>query len=112
MFTVAVILLALAALGGAVLLGFVLRGRHTPKGIALIHGSFAALGVVVLAIASILSPAAPVASLVLFVLAAIGGAVLIVLDLKRRQVPKGLAVGHGGIAIVAFVLLVLFWMRQ
>ena len=108
----ALVLLAAAALLGITLLTFVLRDRHTPKGVALLHGGFAALGIVALVVYWIVAPTAPRISLALFVLAAAGGAVLIVLDLRRGKVPKALALGHGVIALSALALLAAFWLRQ
>ena len=112
MLTTALVLLAGAALLGALLLTFVLRGRHTPKGIALLHGVLAASGIVVLILLWILSGSTPRGSLALFVVAALGGAVLIVQDLRKGQAPKGLAVGHGLIALIALTLLVAAWMQR
>ena len=111
MLLVALLLFAVAALLGLTLLTFVLRSRHTPKGIALAHGTFAALGIVVLVVYWIVAGSAPRTSLLLFVLAAAGGAVLIVLDLRRGQVPKSLALGHGLIALAGLALLVTYWLR-
>jgi len=112
MLLAALILLAVAALLGITLLTFVLRGRHTPKGVALAHGGAAALGIVVLVVYWIVAGTAPRTSLLLFIVAAVGGAVLIILDLRRGRVPKGLAVGHGLIALAGLALLAAFWLRS
>src|SRR5690242_14112790 len=110
--TAALLLLGLAALGGLVLLSFVLRGHHTPKGIALVHGVLAAAGIVVLAVSWLAAGNAPRASLLLFVVAAAGGAIVLIQDLRKGRAPKLLAVGHGLVALAALALLVAFWHAQ
>jgi hypothetical protein len=101
-------LFAAAALGGIYLLSFILRNRETPKSIALIHGLFAALGLVFLFYYAAVSKPAPIDSAILLVLAALGGFVLIFRDLTGKNIPKWLAVGHGLIAVTGFILLVIF----
>src|SRR5215212_9378700 len=39
---------ALAAILGAILLSYILQGKETPKGIAILHGLFAATGLVLI----------------------------------------------------------------
>ncbi|HSV19166.1 MAG TPA: hypothetical protein VLR71_12195 [Casimicrobiaceae bacterium] len=112
MLTVALVLLIAAALAGASLLVLALRGRHTPKGIALLHGVLAAAGIVVLAATWLVVGEAPRLALGLFVIAAAGGAVVLALDLRRGGVPRLLAVGHGLIALAALALLVRFWIAR
>lgn len=97
---------ALAALGGVVLLTYVLRGIPTPKGLALGHGALAATGLVLLAIAFATGRTVPPLSLGLFVAAALGGFFLLYRDLKHGHVPKPVALMHGALAVAAFVLLV------
>ncbi len=109
MLTAAFVLFVIAAIGGAVLLSFAWRGRHAPKGIAVVHGAVAALAIVLLAIYAIMADDAPGTSLALFVVAALGGGFVLYRDLRSGSVPKGLAIAHGGIAIVALVLLYLHW---
>jgi hypothetical protein len=112
MLVAALIVLACAALAGAALLAFALRGKHTPKGVALLHGLLAALGIVLLVVYWIVAPSAPRGSTLLFVVAAIGGAVVLFKDLKDGRVPRTLASVHGLIAIIAFALLVGFVVTQ
>ena len=109
MLTTTLVLFVVAAAGGALLLSFALRGKHAPKGVALVHGAIAALGIILLAIYALRDGDAPGMSLALFVLAAAGGAYVLYRDLRQGSVPKGPAIAHGAIAIVALVLLVLHW---
>ena len=97
---------ALAALGGVVLLTYVMRGIPTPKGLALGHGALAATGLVLLGVAVVTGRAVPPLSLGLFVAAALGGFFLLYRDLKHGHVPKPVALMHGALAVTAFVILV------
>lgn len=98
----------LATVLGLYLLTFVLTNKETPKGIVIIHGFFALIGITLLIIYPFFYNPSPVTSLVLFILAAIGGLILIYQDLTRKTFPVWLAFGHGLIAIIGFLLLVIF----
>ena len=110
MLTVAIVLFALAAIGGITLLTFVLRTKQTPRVLALIHGLFAAaaLLLVIIFVASGVTPS-PVASMIIFIIAALGGFTLFSIDLMKRKLPKWLAVLHGLIAVLGFILLLIFF---
>ncbi len=101
----------LAAVLGAYLISFILGNKNTPKGVAIIHGGTAALGIIFLIIVTIVYPIKPYISLVLFILAAIGGFTMMYRDLTGKSLPKWLAIGHGLLAAVALVLLwfLFFW---
>jgi uncharacterized membrane protein YadS len=94
-----------AALLGMVLITYVLLNKNTSKGVALTHGFFAATGIVLLGIYVSVYSTKPLLSLILFILAALGGFTLIFRDLTGRSLPKWLALGHGLTAITAFILL-------
>lgn len=103
----AIAFFALAAILGMVLLSFVLKGKETPKGVVFTHGPLAAIGLVLLIIYTIDNPG-PMESVVLFIIAALGGVVLVIRDLSRRPIPKWLAVAHGLIAVTGFIFLLVF----
>jgi len=52
MITASIAFFALAAILGILLLAFVLREKHTPKGVLFLHGGMAATGLVLLLIYS------------------------------------------------------------
>lgn len=108
MLITSIIFFALAALLGLYLLSFVLQNKNTPKGIAFTHGPVAAIGLIVLIIYAFLNHPKPIVSIVLFVLAAMGGAMLIYRDLTGKSVPKWMAIGHGLIATMGFIFLIVF----
>ncbi len=81
---------------------------------ALIHGLLAAAGLVVLIIGVTQMALAGLAgvALVIFVVAALGGFVLFAMHLKKKLLPSALIVVHGLLAVVAFVVLLIFLMRS
>jgi hypothetical protein len=99
---------ALAALLGMYLLSFVLQGKETPKAIVFTHGPMAAIGVVLLIIYATKGGPNPTESIVLFVLAALGGLFMVFRDLTGKPIPKFLAVGHGLLAVTGFIFLLIF----
>lgn len=107
MMTTALILFALAALGGIGLTVMHLQNDDAPLGIAAVHGLLGAAGLVLL-IWSVLQSAGGGllwTSVVLFVVAALGGFVLLTKHLRGDSLSPGLMYTHGGAAVVAFVLL-------
>jgi hypothetical protein len=106
--TTAAILFAIAALGGIVMAGMRLSGRELPPmGLAVVHGLFAASGLVALIVALVGRgfALAPTIALVGFVAAALGGFYLFSIHLKRQALPVSAVVGHGITAVVSFVVL-------
>jgi peptidoglycan/LPS O-acetylase OafA/YrhL len=99
---------ALAAILGMLLLSYVLGDKKTPKGIALIHGPVAATGIILLLIYTFKQTPSPIESLILFVIAALGGIILFYRDIAGKSVPKWLAVAHGLIAVCGFLILLAF----
>jgi hypothetical protein len=99
---------ACAAVLGLYLLSFVLTNKETPKGVAITHGFFAVTGITILVIYPFLYTPSPITSLVLFMVAASGGLLLIYRDLMGMGIPKWMALGHGLIAVIAFVTLAFF----
>jgi hypothetical protein len=98
---------ALAAILGMLLLGFVLKGKHTPKAIVFTHGPLAAIGLLLLVIYCISAPG-PMESMILFLVAAAGGIIMVVRDLMGKTIPKWLAVVHGLVAAAGLVFLLIF----
>src|SRR4051812_21854982 len=107
----AAILFGLAALGGLTMAGIRASGTpRPPTWLALGHGAIAAsgLGTLIYAAATQSLPIAALISLGCFVLAALGGATIFVLfHLREKALPIPLVIGHGVIAVTAFVLLLL-----
>lgn len=103
---VAAVIFAVAAVLGAVLANRVRQGAPRPLGLVLTHGAVAAAGLVALLLVVLDdAPAIALWSLVLFGVAALGGFVLFAVDRSERQLPLSTVLGHGGVAVVAFLLL-------
>lgn len=109
MFKLAAVLFAIAALGGATMATLHFSGRHLPLPLAILHGAFAASGLVVLASAVLRNVGSGPAnlSLVLFLLAALLGFVLLSFYLRPHPLPTPLILIHGGVAVVALVRLII-----
>jgi hypothetical protein len=107
----AAIILALAALGGLVMVIIRLRGApQPPMWLAVGHGVIAAtgLGYLVYTVATITVPQLAQIATGVFVLAALGGSVLFFgFHLARKALPVPLVIGHGAIAVVAYVMLLI-----
>jgi hypothetical protein len=101
-------ILGLSALFGMYLLSLILRNKATPTGIAMIHGLLAATGVILLIIQYFKNSPGLLATIIILVLAASGGAILVYRDVTGKTVPKWAAVGHGITAVIGFVTLLVF----
>jgi hypothetical protein len=105
----AAVLFALAALGGLLMAGIRLSGTPRPPiWLALGHGVIAAGGLGTLGYAAATQSLPTVGLLALggFILAALGGATLLIaFHLQGKPLPIPLVIGHGLLAIASFVLL-------
>ena len=105
----ACVLLAIAALGGLTMAGIRFGGKpQPPTWLAMLHGFLAAAALTLLAYAwfTVGLPALASWALLLFLIAAAGGAFLnLNSHSKMLPLPKGMIVGHAGIAVVGFALL-------
>jgi hypothetical protein len=104
----AITIFSMTAILGIYLISLVLRDKQTPKGIAIIHGLFAVTGLLLLITYSNGNEQSPVVSIIVFIIAALGGLVLIYKDLTGQPIPKWLAITHGLTAVVGFTFLILF----
>lgn len=98
---------SLAALIGLYLLTLVWTRSDIPKPVALIHGAMAATGVLLLLVYIVGPGPDPIASLVLFVMAALGGGYMFLRDIKGHKPPRWMALGHGLTAITGYTFLLL-----
>jgi hypothetical protein len=104
------VLLAVAALGGLVMAVIGFKGGHPPIWLAMLHGFLAAAAVTLLAYAWFTVRLPPLAAwaLLLFLLAAAGGAILnLNYHWKKLPLPKGLMTGHAVLAVAGFALLLI-----
>jgi len=104
-------LLAIAAVGGVVMAAMRFSGKPQPPAwLAMLHGFLAGAAVTLLLYAyfTVGLPALAAWALLLFLVAAAGGVYLnLNYHAKMLALPKGLIVGHAGLAVVGFLMLVL-----
>jgi hypothetical protein len=109
MYRLSILLFAVAAVAGLTMAVMHFRGKTPPRAaLAVLHGLFAASGLVVLLLALLKAGfgGTPGIALGLFVVAALGGFGLLSFHLKGRALPSGLVVGHALLAVAGFVVLV------
>jgi hypothetical protein len=105
--TYALIVFAIAAVGGLVLASSVLRGRLAPWALSLAHALLGATGLVLLLVQVVQGTAAGrvVAALGLLAVAALGGFYLASLHARKTVAPKAVVFLHAGLAVVGFLVL-------
>ncbi len=105
----AAILLGIAALGGLTMAFIRWSGApRPPDWLAMLHGLLAAAGLTLLIHAALTVglPSLALLSLGLFLLAALGGAYLnLRYHARQLELPKAWIIGHAGLAVVAYALL-------
>lgn len=109
MYRASILPFAVAAVAGLTMAVMHFKKRLPPRPVlAVLHGFFAASGLVVLLLAVVKAgvQGAPTIALGLLVVAALGGFGLLSFHLRGRALPSGLVVGHALLAVAGFVTLV------
>jgi hypothetical protein len=103
----ALVVFAVAAVGGLVLASRVLRAKLAPWPLSLLHAGLGALGLVLLVVvlAQGGAPMAVIYALALLVVAALGGFFLASFHLRGQLPPKAVVVIHAGVAVAGFLTL-------
>jgi len=103
----ALLVFAIAAVGGLVLAASVLRGRLAPWALSAVHALLGATGIVLLLV--MLSQGTGtgrvIAALGLFVVAALGGFYLASMHLRSKIAPKAVVIVHASVAVIGFLTL-------
>jgi hypothetical membrane protein len=110
MVTWALVVFAIAAVAGLTMAIGHFKGRTPAVSTAVIHGIFAATGLVLLLLAVFKEGAGNTArwALYLFLIAAIGGFTLALgYHARKRPLPTGLVAGHALLAVTAFLILLI-----
>lgn len=106
---VSIALFAVAAVFGLTILVKWLGKKDASRTSVYAHGVFAALGLVLLIVFALQNSADyPQVSLILFILAALGGFYMFFRDLQKKMSPYSIAFIHALLAVAAFVGLLLF----
>ncbi|MBI5861545.1 MAG: hypothetical protein HZB64_05120 [Rhodocyclales bacterium] len=101
----ALALFAVAAVIGIVMASKHFGGANPPLPMALLHGLFAASGLVILILNLLQGGDVSLPSLVLFVVAALGGFVLFSFHLRQKRLPSPVVIIHAVVAVIAFLVL-------
>ena len=112
MITVAIIVLAITAVGGLLMATKVLTGKQAPWFLSIVHALLGATGLILLTVEAVNSdwPGRLSASLALLVIAAIGGFYLASHHFRGNISPKGIVLIHAGVAVTGFLsLLTIFF---
>lgn len=107
MLTYALLIFAIAAVGGLVLAASVLRGRLAPWALSVAHALLGATGLVLLVVVVLrdTGPGRVSAALGLLVFAALGGFYLAWIHLRGTIAPKMVVFIHAGVAVAGFLTL-------
>jgi len=108
MLSLAVIVFAIAAVGGLILALHVLRDRFAPWSLSILHALLGATGLVLVSLAVVGDEGGSLilGSLLMLVVAALGGFFLASFHLRKRLPPKAIVILHALLAIVGVGLLV------
>jgi hypothetical protein len=107
MLTYALIVFAVAAVGGLVLASSVLRGKLAPWAVSILHALLGATGLVLLLLEVVRGSGATraLAALVLLGIAALGGFYLASIHARKAVAPKAVVFVHAGVAVAGFLVL-------
>src|SRR5688572_11812593 len=110
MLTTAIVLFLVAAIFGLIVLTAILKNQPTPKLAVFAHGPIAAIALIIVIVYTILGHREPllITSIVLFILAALGGLTLFIIDMQKKPIPKSIAVIHPMIAVLALITLIIY----
>jgi len=103
----ALLIFAIAAIGGMLLASRVLRGKLAPWSLSLLHAALGAAGLIVL-VAMVWNGAGAsriLAALGLLVIAALGGFFLASFHLRDKIAPRAIVLVHAGVAVAGFLTL-------
>lgn len=108
----ALIVFAIAAIGGVVLAMHVLRDKFAPWALSVIHALLGAVGLVLLIIMLTQGVAGQglLIGFVLLLIAALGGFFLASFHLRKQLPPKAVVIAHASLAVVGFLTLLSLWL--
>lgn len=107
MLTYAIVIFAIAAVGGVFMATKVLSGKLAPWPLSIVHALLGATGLIMLIMMMLEGAAAGAvtAALGLLVIAALGGFYLASFHMKSVVAPKNIVIIHAGVAVVGFLIL-------
>lgn len=114
MLLTAIFLFVIAAVFGLTILTAILKNQPTPKPAVFTHGPLAVIALITLIMYSLHGHADTllITSIVLFILAALGGLTLFSIDMRNKPIPKLIAVLHPVLAVIALLTLVVYMLQS
>ena len=109
----AIALFITAAMFGSIILRAILRNKPTPKPFVIIHGPLAVTAIALLIIDVAKGHTEPllIASLAIFIAAALGGFFLYTIDSSKKRIPKPIAIIHPLVAISGLIVLIIYALK-
>lgn len=103
----ALVIFAIAALGGLILASRVLREKFAPWALSVVHALLGAAGLILLIVLLMQGSATQqvLAGFVILLIAALGGFFLASFHLRKRLPPKSVVIIHAALAIIGFLTL-------
>lgn len=107
MTTAAIIIFAIAAVGGLILAAHVLRNKFAPWALSLVHALLGAIGLILLIVvlAEGSAPQPVLIGFILLLIAALGGFFLASFHARKQLPPKAVVIVHAAIAVIGFLTL-------
>jgi len=107
MLSYALIVFAVAAVGGLILASRVLRDQFAPWALSLVHALLGAIGLILLIVMMVQGDGAQrlLVAFILLLIAALGGFFLASFHLRQKMPPKGVVVVHAVVAVIGFLTL-------
>jgi len=104
-----IVLFVISAVLGLSILVKWLTSKHASRAVIYSHGIVAAIALIILVVYALQNPTNfPKASILLFVIGALGGIYMFVDDLRKKNSPLWLAFVHALLAVGGLVTLLLF----
>jgi peptidoglycan/LPS O-acetylase OafA/YrhL len=107
--TIAAILIGIGVLIGGIMAFYGFQNKHIPKGLAIWHGIFVALGIILLVIYALTTDSHHKHwdNIIVFLIAAAGGIYLLIRDLKKRFFKMWILVMHASIGLFGIIYLII-----
>lgn len=104
-----ILLFAISAVFGLTILISWLKKKNASRAVVYSHGAVAAIALAILIVHAVQNPNNfPLLSIILFLIAALGGFYMFVLDLKKKESPLPLAFLHAILSVAGLVTLIFF----
>jgi hypothetical protein len=107
---VPIVLIIISALFGLHILTNILQNKMTPKVSVVIHGILNAIALILVITGAIrIGASLLTASMIVLIIAALGGFYLVSIDLGKKQIPpKTFAIVHPIIGVLGLILLIIY----